>query len=170
MGVVDDIEWAEQRISIQFYIKLEHSSAETIWKIQKAVAMGNWWLAALSQHHTRSCIMSCAEFFCETSNHSGDSAPLQPRFGVLWLLAFLKTKTTFERKEISDHHRWDQENMTGQLMAIGRTVWGPEVSTLKATEVLLSCIQCFLYLVSSINVSFFSHHMVGYILNRPLML
>ena len=47
-----------------------------------------------------------------------------------------------------------QENMMGQLMGIGKTVWGPKVPTLKRTEASLSCIQCFLCLVSSsINVS-----------------
>ena len=30
--------------------------------------------------------MSCTEFFGKTSNHPGNSAPLQPRFGVLQLL------------------------------------------------------------------------------------
>ena len=40
-------------------------------------------------------------------------------------------------------------------MAIGRTVWGPKVPTLKGTEVsLYKHVQCFLYLASSsINVS-----------------
>ena len=47
-----------------------------------------------------------------------------------------------------------QENMTRQLMVIGRTVWGPKESTLKGTEVPLSSVQCFWYLVSSsISVS-----------------
>ena len=32
----------EQHISINFCIKLEHSSKETIWMIQKALAMDNW--------------------------------------------------------------------------------------------------------------------------------
>ena len=64
--------------------------------------MSNWWLAASSQQHTCSCITSHAKFFCETSNHPGDSAPLQPRFGALRLLAFPKTEITFEREEISD--------------------------------------------------------------------
>ena len=69
--------------------------------------MGNWWLAALSWQRTcPSYITSCVEFFGETSNHPGDSALLQPRFGTLWLLAFPKTKITFEREEISDHW-WD---------------------------------------------------------------
>ena len=61
--------------------------------------------------------MSHAEFFCETSNHPGDSAPLQPRFSTLQCLAFPKTKITFEREEIS-HIDEIQENMMGQLMTI----------------------------------------------------
>ena len=65
--------------------------------------------------------MSCAEFFGETSNHPGDSAPLQPRFGALQLLAFPKTKITFEREEISDIDEI-QENTMEQLMVIGKTV------------------------------------------------
>ena len=97
--------WIEQQIYIKFRVKFEHSSVETIQVIQKAVAMGNWWLAASSQQCTRSCVRSCAEFFGETSDHPGDSASLQPRLGALWLLAFLKTKITFEREEISDFQR-----------------------------------------------------------------
>ena len=64
--------------------------------------MGNWWLAATSQQHTHSCISSHAEIFGKTSNHPGDSAPLQPRFGTLQLHAFPKIKITFEQEEISD--------------------------------------------------------------------
>ena len=49
--------------------------------------------------------------------------------------------------------------MTGQLMAMGRTVGGAKVPTLKETEASLSYVQCFLYLVSSsINVSIFVLH------------
>ena len=44
-------------------------------------------------------------FFGKTSNDPGVSAPLQPRFGALQLLAFLKTKITFEREEISNCQR-----------------------------------------------------------------
>ena len=32
----------EQQICIEFCMKLEHYSEETIWMIQKALAMGNW--------------------------------------------------------------------------------------------------------------------------------
>ena len=99
-------EQVEQWLCIKFCIKLEHYSVETIWMIQKAAAMGNWWLAASSQQRACSCILSCAEVFNKTSNYPGDSAPLQPRFALLWLLAFPKTRIAFEREEISDH-QWD---------------------------------------------------------------
>ena len=134
-------EQVEQRICIKFCMNL--------------VAMGNWWLAASSWQHACSCITSHAEFFGETSNPPGDSDPLQPRFCALWLLAFPKTKITFEREEISDHH-WDIGKYDGQLIAIGKTVWGPKVPGLKGSEASLSYVQCFLYLVSSsINASIF---------------
>ena len=96
-------ERVERRICIKFCIKLEHSSTETIRMIQKAAAMGSWCLAASSEQHARSCITSHAEFFGETSNHPGDSTPLQPRFGTLSLLVFSEIKINFERKEILDH-------------------------------------------------------------------
>ena len=94
----------EQWSCLQFCVKFEHSSEETLWMIQKATGMGNWWLAASSLQGPCSCIMSCEEFFGKTSNHPGDSACLQPWFGALWLRAFPKTKITFERGEIS--YRW----------------------------------------------------------------
>ena len=147
-------EWIEQWMYIKFCMKLEHSLVETIQMIQKATAIGNWQLAASSQQCICSCIRSHAEFFGETSNHPGDSAPL-PRFGALWHLTFPKTKITFERKEISDCW-WDSENMMGQLMAIGRTAWGPKVPTLKRTDASLSYVQCIWHLISSlINVFIF---------------
>ena len=133
--------------------------------IQKATLKGNWWLAASSRQCACSSIMSSAEFFGKISNHPSDSTPLQPTFGVLWLLVFPKTKITFEREEISDDNE-TQENTMGQLMVIGRTVWGPKVPTLKGTEASLSCVQCFLYLVSSsINPLFFILH--GWIPSGP---
>ena len=146
-------EWVEQWICIKFCIKLEQSSTETIWMIQKTTAMGKWWLTSSLQQCACSCIMSHTEFFGKTSNHPGDSALLQPSFGTLWLLAFPKVKITLKRKRFQTVNKI-QENMTGQLMVIGRTVWGPKVPTLKGIELSLSYVQCFLYLVySSIKVS-----------------
>ena len=125
MGEVDVIEWAcvlhghhiqndwvEQWICIKFCIKLEHSSTETIQMIKKAATMGNWSLVASLLQCTCSCITSCADFFAETSDHPGNSALLQSRFVALWLLAFPKTKTTFEREEISDC-QWNSGKYNG---------------------------------------------------------
>ena len=141
-------ERVEQWICIKFRIKLEHSSVETIWMMQKAAAMGNWWLAASSRQCAHSCITSHVEVYGETSNHPGDLdlAPCD-----LWLFPKLKSPLKEKRLQtISDI----QENMTWQLMETGRTVWGPKVPTLKGTEASLSYIQHFLYLVSSsVNVS-----------------
>ena len=140
-------DWVEQRSCIKFCIKFGHSSTETIQMIQKAAAMGNWWLAASLWQCTHSCIMSPAEFFGERSNRPSHSAPLQPRFGTLRLLAFPKTKITFEMEEISDHW-WDSGKHDGAADGErGNCVMFQGVHTLKRAEVSLSYVQCFLYLL-----------------------
>ena len=80
--------------------------------------------------------------------YSPDLAPC-----YFWLFPKIKSPLTEKRfQTISEI----QENTMGQVMAIGRTVWGPKVPALKGTEISLSYIQCFLYLLlSSINVSTF---------------
>ena len=81
--------------------------------------------------------------------------PLEFRFGALrldfWLFPKLKSPLKGKRFQTMI-----QGNTTGQLVVIGRMVWGPKVPTLKRIEVLSSYVQCFMYLVSSsINVSTF---------------
>ena len=129
--------------------------------------MGNWWLAASSQQHACSCITSGAEIFGETANHPGDSAPLQPRFGTLWLLAFPKTKITFEREEISDH-QWDSgiydraadgdwETCVKSQGAYFEGDWG----------VIVPCTVFLLHCIFFNNCLYFSYYMLGYLLDRP---
>ena len=108
----------------------------------------------------RSRIASHAEFFGETSNHSGDSAPLQPRFGTLQLLAFPKTIIIFEKEEISDH-QWDSGKYNraadGNWENCGRSQ-GPYFEGDWGIIFL-----CTMFLIcSSINVSF-SYYMSGYL-------
>ena len=124
VGAVDAVEWAcvlcghhsqnaervEQQICIRFCIKLEHSSMETIQMIQKAAAMGNWWLAASSQQCARStCLLmhhvSCRVFLAKHQITQVTQPLYSPRFDALWLLVFPKTKITFKGEKISD--RWD---------------------------------------------------------------
>ena len=116
---------------------------------------GQLWLAASSQQCACSCITSHAEFFGKISNHPGDSAPYSPDSASCDFWHFAKLKSPLKER-IFQTIGEIQENMTGQLMVMGRTIWGPKVPTLKGTEGSLSCVQCFLYLVSSsINVSIF---------------
>ena len=148
-------EQVKQWIFIKFCIKLEHFSMETIQMIQKAAAMGNLWLTASSQQYTHSCITLHAEFFSETSNHSGHSAPLQPRFGTLWLLAFPKTKITFEREEISDQW-WDSGKYDGAAHGNWENCVRSQGAYSEGDWDALSYVHYFLNLVSSsINVSIF---------------
>ena len=114
-------DWVEQWICIKFYIKFEHSSTETTQMIQKAAAMGNRWLAALSQQHTFSCIASCAEFFGETSNHPGHPDPHSPDLEPcdFWLFPKLKSPLKGKRFQAVNESR---ANIMGQLMVLGRTV------------------------------------------------
>ena len=82
-----------------------------------------------------------------------------------WL--FPKPKSSFKEKRFQTVDEI-QENMTMQLMAIGRTVWGPKVPTLKGTEASLSNVRCFLYLVSSsINISIFHIMWLDTFVDRP---
>ena len=160
-------EWVEQWICIEFCINLEHSPIETIRMVQKPAAMGNTWLAASSQQCTHSCITSHAKFFGKTSNHPGDSASLQPRFGTLWLQLFSKTKITFEREEISDHP-WD----SGKYDWLAHSDWENCVRSQGAYFEGDRCIivLCTMVLVSRIFFNkclYFSYDMDGYFLDRP---
>ena len=136
-------EWVELQICVKFCIKLEHSSMETIWMIQKAAAMGNWWLAA--SHDNMPAHVSCVwcRVFCETSNPPGDSTPLQPRFGTLKILAFPKIKITFEKEEILNHG-WDSGKSNGAADGSWKNCVRSQGAYFQRTEVSLSYAQCFL--------------------------
>ena len=104
--------------------------------------------------------LSRAEFFGEISNHPGNSVPLQPRFSALWLLAFPKTKITFERDEISDCW-WDSGKYDRAADGDWKNCVKSKVPTLMVTEASLSqrmrnIETCIMFLMSSsINVSIF---------------
>ena len=160
------IEQVGQWICIKFCVKLEHSSAETIQMIQKTAAMGNWWLAASSRQRACSCIMSHAEIFGKTSNHPGDSAPLQPRFGILRLLAFPKTITTFEREEISDH-QWD----SGKYDGVGDSNWENCVRSQGAYfegdwGVIVLCTVFLIFCIFFNKCLYFSYYMAWHLPDR----
>ena len=160
-------EQVKQWTCIKFCIKLEHCSAETIYMIQKAAAMGNWWLAASSWQYTYSHISSLAEFFGEISNDPGDSAT--PPTAQIWhsvTSGFSKTKIIFEREEIADDW-WDSEkydraadgdweNCVRSQGAYSEEYWG---SIVLCTMLLVSCIffnKCL----------YFSYYIAEYLLDK----
>ena len=109
----------EQKICIKFCIEFEHSSAETIWVIQKATVIGNQWLAASSWQHACSCITSCTEIFLQNiKSPRWLSPPYSPDwvFCDFWL--FPKPKSPLKGKRLQTVHEI-QENTTGQQTAIG---------------------------------------------------
>ena len=113
-------------------------------------------------------IISHAEFFGETSNHPGDSAPVQPRFGTLGLLAFPKTKITWKGRDFRPLMRFwkiwgaavdDWENCVRSQGAYFEGNWG-------------IIVLCTMFLVSCIFFSkclYFSHYMAGDLLDITCM-
>ena len=97
-------EGIEQWICIRFFIKLRHSSMETIRMTQKAAAMGNWWLAASSQQCTCSCMTSRGKVLGKPSNHPGDSVPYSPDLEScnFWLFSKLKSLLKGKFQTISE--------------------------------------------------------------------
>ena len=103
-------EQVEKRICIEFCVKLEHSSLETIHVIYKATAMGNLVIGSFITKiptHT-SCLMQV--FFVKHKITQVTQAPCN-----FWL--FPKLKSPLKGKRFQTVHEI-QENTTGQLMAI----------------------------------------------------
>ena len=139
-------EWVEQWIWIKFCVKLEHSFTETIQMIQKAAAMGtgDWQLPhdnmpADASHLVQSFLAKHHIIQVTQPPYSPDLVPCD-----FWFFPKLKSPLKGKRFQTVNEI---QENTMGQLMVIGRTVWGPKVPTLKETEASLSYVQCFLYLL-----------------------
>ena len=143
-------EWVEQWICITFPFKPEHYSMETIWMIQKATTVGNWWLAASSWQPAQSCITSCAALWQITPIR--DSAPLQPRFDALWPLVVPHTKITFEREEISDCW-WDSGKYERAADGDGENCVRSQGSYFEGDWSII--VLCTMFLISSINVFIF---------------
>ena len=145
-------EQVEQGICIKFCVKLEHSSwtVETVQMIQKAAAMGSWWVAASSWHeptHTSGLVQS---FSSETSNHPRDSAPYSPDLVPcnFWLFPKLKPPLKGERgrdfrplmrfREIWGSADGDWEHCVRSRAAYFEGDWGVIVLY---TVFLVSCIS-----------------------------
>ena len=105
------------------------------------------------------------QFFVETSNHPGDSALLQPRFGTLQLLPFPKTSITFE-KEISKS-QWD----SGKYDNAADSDWENCVRSQSAYfegdwSIIVLCTMYLLICIFLSKYLYFSYCIAGYVLGR----
>ena len=131
---------------------------ETVGVTLKAAAMGNRWLTGASRKRDPSCNMPCRVV-------SLNIWTLQPWLGTLQLMDFPKTEIFWNGRDFRPSK--NEENMTGQIIAIGRTVWGPKVPPLQGIETSLSYVQCLVSCVFFHKCLNFSHSMNGYTLDRP---
>ena len=160
-------ERVEQQICIKSCIKPEHSSMETI-QASEGQSCGKWVIGSFImtmlpfKHY-----VSCGGFWQNIKSLRWRSC-LQPRFGTLQLLAFLKTKIAFEGEETLDC-QWGSGKYDAAADGDWENCGGPKVPAMKGTGVSLPCVQCWLYKVcSSKTVSLF-HSVAGYFLDRRLM-
>ena len=142
-------DWASRAMNLQSNFALSLNAPP--WKLIRWFrrlqprATGDWQL-----HHNKApahalCLMQ--RFLAKHQVSQVTQHPLQPRFGCLWLLAFPKTKMTFEREKISDCW-WDSgkydrvadgswENCVRSQGAYSEGGWGIIVL---CTMFLVSCI------------------------------
>ena len=169
-------ERVEQRICIKFWVKLEHSSAETIRMIQKTFGDNAKSAAQLKVWHKH---FKDGWESVEHDSHAGRPAPSRPPENVEHVLAAINKdwqltvreleadlgipKTSGSESLMQDlaccgkiHSAASATRAEGTLCCVGRTVWGPTVLTLKGNKAPSSYVQCCLYLISSsTNVSIF---------------
>ena len=134
---------------------------------QKATAMGNWRLAALSQQLACSCYYHVRSFFVNIKSPRW----LSPPTAQIWCPAtsgfFQKLKSPLKGKRFQTVNKI-QESMMGQLMAIDRTVQLGIIARCLLWRGL-KC-HCPMYNVPCIFFNkclCISYYMAGYLLDRP---
>ena len=112
-------QWSSKSASNFVLSNLEHSSAETILMIQRATAVGNWWLAA-SSHNTPAHALHLMQSFLVKQQ---TTQVTQPRYSPdlapcnFWL--FPKLKSPLKGKGFQTTYEI-QGNTTGPPMVISR--------------------------------------------------
>ena len=134
---------------------------------QRTWAVGDWQL-----HHNNMpahASWSGVEFFDKHQIIQVTQPPLQPRFGALQLLPFPKTKSTFEREEISDH-RWDSGKYNGVADGYWENCVRSQGAYFEGDWGII--ILCAMFLVSGTfnKCLCFSYYMAGCLLDRPHIL
>ena len=179
--VVDATEWAHVLCGLAFKItELSNEPASNfalsfnipLWKLfglsrrAQLWATSDWQLhhdnaPAHAPHLMQSILVKHQITRVTQPHYSPDVVPCD-----FWLFPKLNSPLRGERFQTIDEI---QENTTGQMMATGRTVWGPKEPTLKGLR--RHCpvynVSCILYLFN--KCLYFSYYMAGYLLDRLRM-
>ena len=161
-------EWAEQQICIKFCVKLELSSMETIGMIQRPqlLAAGEWQLhhdnvPAHASRLMQSFLAKHPIAQVTQPHYSPDLVPCD-----FWL--FPKLKSPFQKGKRFQTVDEIQENMMGQLMVTGRSVWGPKGAYFEGDwDTIVLCMMLLVSCVFCNKCLYFSYYMAGYFLDRP---
>ena len=152
-----------QTINKEYHLNILHQSRDAIWwKWLQLWAPGDWQLHPdIAPARASGLVPSFARHQITQVTQPPCSPDLAP--WDFWLFPKLKSPLKGKRFQTVDEI---QENTMGQLMEIGRTVWGPKVPTLKGTEASLSYVQCLcpMFLVSCIFFNkclYFSYYMAS---------
>ena len=157
-------EWVEQWVCIRFCIKLEHcveSGSEGHSCGQLVTDSFIVTICLLIRH-------VLGRIFWQKIKSLGWLRPPQSRFGALRLLAFSKTKITFEREEISDYG-WD----SGKYNRAADGNWencvrsqGTYLEGDRGVIVLCTFLVSYIFFNKCL---YFSYYMAGYLLDRPYL-
>ena len=149
-------EWVEHWICIKVCVKFEHSSAKTIWWFRShsygQLVIGSFIMTmCLLMHH-----ISCRVFWRNVKSSR-------------WLLAFPKTKITFERVSISGYW-WD----SGKYNRAADGNWVNCVRSQVAYfvgdwGVIVLCTVVLVCYIFSNKCLYFSCYMNGYFLDSPVV-
>ena len=137
-------EWVEQWICIKFFINLNVPLRKLLgwFRRPQLWETGDWQL-----HHNNlpTHALYLTQRFLKKIAHMTQH-PYSPDLATCNFWHFSKLKLPLKGKRFQTMDEV-QENTSGQLIAIGRTLWGPQVPSSKWTEASLSCVQCFSHLL-----------------------
>ena len=153
-------ERVEQQICIKFCIKLEHSSMETIRMIQKATAMGNWWLQLHHDNMPTHASRLMQSFLAKHQITQVTQPPYNPGLAPCDFCLFPKWKSSLKGKRFQTINDIQENTMgqLGELCEVTRCLLWRELRH-----------HCPMYYVSYIFFNkclHFSYYMAGYLLNR----
>ena len=157
-------DWASRASSFVLGLNIPLQKPFGLFRRPQLWATGNWQLHHYNTPTHASHLMQ--SFPAKHQITQVTQPPYSPDLAPCDFWIFPKLKSPLKGKRVHTVNEI-QKNTMGQLMATGRTVWGPKVPTLMGPRH-----HCLIYNVSYIFFNkclYFSYYMAGYLLDRPLI-